>query len=36
MLPIIFSKTWSLGAIATTGICSSMSAIGPCFISPAG
>ena len=23
-----------LGAITTTGICSSMSAIGPCFISP--
>ena len=36
MFPCIFSNTWSCGAIATTGIRSSMSAIGPCFISPAG
>ena len=36
MLPCIFSNTWSCVAMATTGICSSMSAIGPCFISPAG
>ena len=36
MLLSIFSKTWSCGARATTGMFSSMSAIGPCFISPAG
>ena len=36
MLPIIFSKTVSCGAIVTTGNCSSIRAIGPCFISPAG
>ena len=36
MFPIIFSNTWSVGAIMTTGICSSISAIGPCLISPAG
>jgi len=32
---IVFSKTLSLGIITTTGISSSISAIGPCFISPA-
>ena len=36
MFESIFSNTPSSGAIATTGMSSSISAIGPCFISPAG
>ena len=32
----VFWKTPSCGMSTTTGICSLMSAIGPCFISPAG
>ena len=35
-LPSIFSNTESSGASATTGMFSSINAIGPCFISPAG
>ena len=36
MFDTILSKTESCGAMNTTGIFSSMSAIGPCFISAAG
>ena len=36
ILPSIFSNTASSGATATIGMFSSTSAIGPCFISPAG
>ena len=35
MLDTIFECTASLGAMNTTGMFSSISAIGPCFISPA-
>ena len=35
MLPAIFSYVGPWGVIATTGMRSSMRAMGPCFISPA-
>ena len=35
MFDITFSYTWLSVAITTTGVESSSSAIGPCFISPA-
>ena len=35
MFEIVFSNSASGGAITTTGMVSSMSAIGPCFSSPA-
>jgi hypothetical protein len=35
MLETVFSNTPSRGAMTTTSIASSTSAIGPCFISPA-
>jgi len=35
MFEAVFSKSSSVGATTITGTASSMSAIGPCFISPA-